>query len=211
MRINNAHDLELLDRVALQDRNATEELFSRYRGRLKALVRLRLDYRIQGRLDESDVVQEALVDASAKISGFARSPDVPFYLWLRQITLFKVRELHRRHLLTGQRDARRELPIQHQRDHMGASSVVLVDHLVSDLTSPSQVAIKSELRRQLLELLDKMDPVDREVLVLRHFEQLTTAEAAEVLDLSKSGASRRYVGALEQLREVLKRTPGLSI
>lgn len=213
MQNNDENDEGLLAKVAQHDEAATSQLLDRYRSRLKRMVRLRLDPQISRRFDESDVVQDALLDATAKINDFAESPDVPFYLWLRQITLFKILEMHRRHLTAERRDVRREIPLLDSRNpnELPASSIMLAEELAGNLTSPSQTVVKSEFRRQLTESLEDMDPIDREVLMLRHFEQLTTEETAEVLGLSRSGAGTRYMRALDRLRNVLRKYPDFTI
>ena len=195
----------LLERAAGDDPRAVNELLDRYRNRLRGVVRLRLDPRINRRFDESDVVQEALIDASVKIGEFVRSPDVPFYLWLRQLTLFKVTELHRLHLTAQRRDVRKEIPLKMAAhpDVPPASSIILAEDLVADLTSPSQAVMKAELHERIEQELEMMEPADREILVLRHFEQLSIAETAQVLGISKSGAAKSYVRAIKHLRSVM--------
>jgi RNA polymerase sigma-70 factor (ECF subfamily) len=171
--------------------------------RLKRMVRLRLNRRLQGRLDSSDVLQEAYLEVSQKLGDYARNPEAPFFLWLRAMTGMKLAEVHRRYLGTQMRDADRDVSI-YRGALPAANSMSLAAHLLGTLTSPSQAAIKAEMRVRLQEALDAMDPVDREVIALRHFEQLDSAETAQVLGLSKSGASSRYIRAMKRLKEMLK-------
>jgi RNA polymerase sigma-70 factor (ECF subfamily) len=200
---------ELVQRAAGGDPQALEELFARYRDRLKRMVRLRLSRRLQGRVDDSDVLQEAYLDISHKLPEYAKQPQLPLFLWLRHITGLKLAEVHRRHLGTQMRDADREVSL-HRGGLPEADSVSLAAQLLGKLTTPSQAAIKAEQRIYVQEALNSMDPIDREVLALKHFEQLSTSEIADVLGLSKAGAGSRYLRAIKRLREILARIPGFS-
>ncbi len=197
----------LLQRAAGGDDAACQELFARYRDRLKRMVHLRLSRRVQGRVDDSDVLQEAFLDASRRLQDYVAEPKLPFYLWLRHLTGLKLAENHRRHLGTQLRDADREVTL-HRGGLPEADSVSLAAQLLGRLTTPSQAAIKAELRLQVQEALNSMDPLDREVLALKHFEQLSTSEIAEVLGLSKAGAGSRYLRAIKRLRAILSQMPG---
>jgi len=198
---------DLLQRAAQGDQPALHELLEQHRPRLQRMVRLRLSRRLQGRIDEEDVLQEALVDAARKLPEYLQNPAAPFYLWLRQLALLHLAELHRHHLGTQMRDADREVSI-----YCGAlpeaDSVSLAAHLLGTLTSPSQAAIQAERRLRLQEVLNGMDPLDREVLALRHMEQLSNAETAGVLGLTASGATARHMRALKRLRTILESSPG---
>src|SRR6476661_9159615 len=187
-------EADLLPLAAAGDEPAARELYSRYAGRLKRMVHLRLSRRLQGRVDDSDVLQEAYLDVSRRLAEYAADPKLPFYLWLRHLTGLKLTEVHRRHLGTQLRDADREVTL-HRGGLPEADSASLAAQLLGKLTTPSQAAIKAEQRLFVQEALNSMDPVDREVLALKHFEQLSTAEIAEVLDLSKAGAGSRYLRA----------------
>lgn len=199
---------ELLLRAAQDDSAALDELFQMYRHRLKGMLHWRLDPRLRTRVDESDVIQETLVDAARKFSEYAQAPQLPFYLWLRHLAGLKLAELHRTHLSAQKRSARRETSLEFG-DFAPASSVVLADAFAGNLTSPSEAAMRHELKRRCQELLDSLEPIDREVLVLKHFEQLSTAETASVLGISKAGAGRRYLAALKRLRAALSTFSGL--
>lgn len=198
---------DLLQRAARGDEEALRELFSQFRGRLKRMVHLRMSRRLQGRVDDSDVLQEAFLDAAKKLPDYAADPQLPFFLWLRHLTGLKLTEVHRRHLGTQLRDADREVSL-HRGGLPEANSVSLAAQLLGKLTSPSQAAIKAETRIYVQEALNNMDPIDREVLALKHFEQLSTAEIAQVLGLSKAGAGSRYLRAIKRLKETLSRIPG---
>jgi RNA polymerase sigma-70 factor (ECF subfamily) len=189
------------------DQPALAELFTRSRDRLRSLVRLRLDRRLQGRIDASDVLQEAFVDAARRLAEYADDPAMPPYLWLRFLTVQRLMALHRRHL-GAHRDAGREVSL-YRGALPAADSWSLASQLLGRFTTPSRAAVRSEVQFRLQEALNAMDPIDREVLALRHFEELSNNETAAVLGLQKAAASNRYVRALRRLREALAATPGL--
>jgi RNA polymerase sigma-70 factor (ECF subfamily) len=197
----------LIRRAAAGEEGPLRELFSRHRDRLKRMVHLRLSRRLSGRVDDSDVLQEAFAEAAQRLGGYAREQVLPFYLWLRHLTALKLAEVHRRHLGTQLRDVDREVTL-HRGGLPPADSVSLAAQLLGTLTTPSQAAIKAETRLLVQEALNSMDPIDREVLALKHFEQLSTAEIAAVLGLSKAGAGNRYLRAIKRLREILAQIPG---
>jgi RNA polymerase sigma-70 factor (ECF subfamily) len=199
---------ELLARAAAGDEKALNELFSRYRKRLKQMVRLRLNRRLQGRVDDSDVLQEAYLEAARRLPEYLADRPLPFFLWLRHLTGEKLIDVHRRHLGAKMRDAAQEVSL-HRGPMPAASSASLAAQLLGRLTSPSQAAVKAETRLRVQEVLNRMDALDREVLALRHFEQLSNAEVAETLGLNESTASSRYLRALKRLKDELCDLPGL--
>jgi RNA polymerase sigma-70 factor, ECF subfamily len=200
-------EAQLLPLAAAGDESAARELYARYRDRLKRMVRLRLSRRLQGRVDDSDVLQEAFLDVSHRLPEYVADSRLPFFLWLRHLTGLKLVEIHRRHLGTQARDADREISL-HRGALPEADSVSLAAQLLGQLTTPSQAAVRAELRLLVQDALANMDPVDREVLALKHFEQLSTSEIAEVLGMSKAGAGSRYLRAIKRLREILSAMPG---
>ena len=195
-------DGQLAGRAAAGDASAMGELFSRYRDRLRLMVRLRLDRRLQGRVDPSDILQEAFLDASRRIAEYAHKQSVPLFLWLRFLTGQRLLMVHRRHLGAKMRNAAGEVSLRGV-SMPEATTTSLAAQLLGEFTSPTQAVIRSERHQRLQEALDRMEPIDREVLVLRHFEELTNAETAEVLGIAKTAASNRYVRALRRLREIL--------
>ena len=199
---------DLLRRAGAGDPNALAELFARYRDRLRRMVKLRLDRRLQGRVDPSDVLQEAQLEITRRAAEYAADPPVPPFLWLRLITGQRLTALHRRHLGARMRNAGQEIAL-HRGPIPQATSLSLAEMLLGRLTSPTQAAQRAEVWLLLQEALNGMDPIDREVLTLRHFEELSNAEVAQVLGLSKTAASNRYIRALERLREALAGIPGL--
>jgi RNA polymerase sigma-70 factor (ECF subfamily) len=200
-------EADLIARAAAGDAAAARWLYDRYRARLKRMVHLRLSRRLQGRVDDSDVLQEAYLDVARRLPEYARDPKLPFFLWARHLTGLKLAEIHRRHLGTQSRDADREISL-HRGGLPEADSISLAAQLLGQLTTPSQAAVKAERRLMVQDALAALDPIDREVLALKHFEQLTTSEIADVLGLSKAGAGSRYLRAIKRLREILSAMPG---
>ena len=198
------------DRVAAieNDRADWGDLLSAHRDRLRRMVALRLDRRLSGRIDPSDVIQEAFLEATGRRAEYERQADpMPTFLWLRFLTLQQLQLVHRRHLGTRSRDAGREVSI-HGGTFPEATSAALAAQLLGRDTRASQAAIRAERKRRLQEALDGMDAIDRDVLVLRHFEQLSNGECARVLGLSESAATKRYLRALRRLKDVLSALPG---
>lgn len=202
-----SREAELLRRAAGGDQEALRAVFDQYRDRLKRMVHLRISRRLSGRLDDSDVVQEAMFDVSKRLKEYLDAPTTSFFLWLRSVTALKLAEVHRRHLGTQLRDADREVTL-HRGGLPMADSASLAAQLLGKFSAPSQAAIRAETRLLVQEALNSMDPVDREVLALKHFEQLSTSEIAEVLGLSKAGAGSRYLRAIKRLRKILEGIPG---
>ena len=200
-------EMILLRRAAAGNQEALGTIFSRYRDRIKRMVELRLSRRLAGRVDGSDVVQESFLNISTRLDEYLANPTTSFFIWLRNMTALKLAEVHRRHLGTQLRDAGREVTL-HRGSLPMADSVSLAAQLLGKLTAPSQAAIKAETRLLVQEALNTMDPIDREVLALKHFEQLSTAEIADVLGLSKAGAGSRYLRAIKRLRAILDQIPG---
>lgn len=200
------HDA-LLDQLVQGDEGALGELFEEFRPRLRRMIELRLDNRLSGRIDVDDVLQEAFVDASKRVEHYVSDTSRSFYIWLRLIVEQTLADLHRRHLGAQMRSVSREVKFSQPRDH--SSSMALTSRFVAHLTSPSQVAIRDEVSRQLREALDEMSPIDREVLALRHFEELSNSEVAETLEISQKAASIRYVRAIARLKSILESIPGI--
>ena len=192
----------------LSDEAGFEEVFDRYRKRLRQMVKLRLDRRLYGRIDVDDVLQDAFLEAFRKLPGYKkRSSELPVFLWLRLIVGEKLTDLHRHHLGVQMRDADREVSI-YRGPMPAASSMALAAQLMGSITSPSRAALRAESRLQIQDALNMMDPMDREVLTLRHFEQLSNSETAQVLDIKQQAASNRYIRALKRMKEMLTMVRG---
>ncbi len=179
------------------------ELFEEHRRRLQRMVHLRMDGALRARIGASDVLQEAFVEISARVARYLADPRMPFFLWLRFLTAQKLVDLYRHHVGAQKRDARRQVRID-RAAFPAASSAVMAEQLVGGLASPSGAAMRDEMHRQVQEGLDHMQATDREVLVMRHFEELTHGEAAQELGISEEAASKRYLRALQRLRAVLE-------
>jgi RNA polymerase sigma-70 factor (ECF subfamily) len=198
---------ELLRRAGAGDAQALNELLALYRDRLRGMVRLRLNRRLQGRVDPSDVLQEAYLEICRGLPDYLRSPTLPFFLWLRHVTGQKLIAIHRHHLGAQMRDADQEVSL-YRGALPQANSVSLAAQLLGHMTSASQAAIRAEDQMLVQEALNSMDPLDREVLALRHFEMLSNEETAQVLGIKKSAASNRYIRALKRLKDILASIPG---
>lgn len=199
--------IDLRRRIEGGDESALLELFARHRDRLRRMVDLRLDRRLRGRLDPSDVLQEAGIDVVRRAREYLAHPAMPVFLWLRWITGQRLVTLHRRHLGTKVRDAGLEISLRHGALPR-ATSGSLAAMLLGRLTSPTHAALRAELQIRVQDALNAMEPIDREVLTLRHFEELNNHETAEVLGISKTAASNRYIRALKRLKDALAGMPG---
>ncbi|MCA9263081.1 MAG: sigma-70 family RNA polymerase sigma factor [Planctomycetales bacterium] len=188
----------LLRRTKEGDRQARDQLLERHRHQLRRMVEIRIDPRIARRVDPSDVVQEALLDAAKRLPQYIDDQPLPFLPWLRQFAQNRLIDAHRRHL-ARKRDVNREAD-WHLSDH---SVRDLAKLLVTDATSPSRGVSRTELNERVRQLLSGMKPTDREILVLRHLEELSIADIASVLGITESAAKKRQVRALLRLRQQL--------
>src|SRR4051794_2967848 len=177
MADNSAETTRLLEQARAGDREALDRLFDRHRARLRRMVELRLDRRLQARVDASDVIQEAYVEAFTRLDEYAHRPSYPLFLWLRLIVGERLLKLHRHHLGAQMRDAGLEVSI-YRGALPEASSAALAARLLGKHTSPTQAAVRAERVLRLQEALNTLDAIDREVLSLRHFEELSLAETA---------------------------------
>jgi RNA polymerase sigma-70 factor (ECF subfamily) len=198
----------LASRIRARDQHALGEFFDRHSERLRRMLRLRLDRRLQGRIDPEDVLQEAFVDASRRLGEFAADPSLPPFLWLRFLTVQRLQTLHRLHLGARCRDAGREVSLW-SGSLPAADSRSLAAQLLGRMTTPSRAAICAEIQIKIQEALNAMEPIDREILALRHFEELNNNETAAVLGIHKAAASNRYVRALRRLKDILAPALGL--
>ena len=204
---NSAESVDLIERARAGDQEALNALFARHRDRLRRMVEMRLDTRLQARLDASDVVQEAFLEVVERLEEYLRDPKLPLFLWLRLVVGERLLKLHRTHLGTQMRDAGREVSL-FRGALPAASSAALAAQLLGKHTSPTQAVVRAERILRLQEALNTLDPVDREILSLRHFEELTAAESARVLGIEESAAAKRYFRALKRLKEILATMPG---
>src|SRR5271165_1281350 len=207
MDSNSAVTTRLLERARAGDKEALNELIARHRARLRRMVELRIDRRLQARIDASDVLQEAYVDVVTRLDEYLREPSYPLFLWLRLIVGERLLKLHRHHLGTQMRDAGLEVSL-YRGAFPEASSAALAAQLLGKHTSPTQAAVRAERMIRLQEALNTLDAMDREVLSLRHFEELSRAETAAVLGIEESAAAKRYIRALKRLKDTLAGMPG---
>ena len=193
---------ELARQAAAGSAVAWQLLIRRFHGRLKRMVALRMDSRMQGRVDPADVLQEAYIDAFAQLPEYVAEQKYPFFLWLRMVAGSRLAKLHRYHIGRQMRDVKREISI-FDRGMPEASSAALAGQLLGAQSEPIEGAARAEMCARLIAALNQMDELDREALALRHFEHLTTPEVAQVLEISEAAAAKRYLRALERLRHLL--------
>src|SRR5262245_28284685 len=198
MAADQAHTDELLDRAGRDDGEARQLLLARHRDRLRQMVTVRLDRRLAPRLDPSDIVQEALADAARSLDDYLRDRPVPFYPWLRRFAWERLVEVNRRHLQARRRSVAREERLDLQLPDQSARA--LAECLLAHDTSPSRRLMRQELRDRVQAALDRLEPSDREVLVLRYLEQLSTPESAAALGISIGAVKMRHLRALQKLR-----------
>jgi RNA polymerase sigma-70 factor (ECF subfamily) len=187
----------LLERIRAGQNEATSQLLDRHRPYLLRLVELRLDPKMRARVDPSDVVQEAQIEACRRLTDYLQQPELPFRLWLRQIAYDRLLMLRRHHVDAARRSVERDLPLPDR------SSLVLAQQLLAAGSGPSQQLIKREFVRRVREAVNQLSEEDREVLVFRILEELSNQEVAQLLHLDPSTASRRYGRAVLRLRKIL--------
>ena len=193
--------IDVMTRLRAGDSQAFAEEFARHRGRLRQMLEFRMDHRLRPRVDASDILQEVFVDAHQRIRHYFRHEQYSFFVWLRQLTEQRLIDVHRQHLVAEKRDVRHEQSLDRRR--CSATSASIARHIVSQLTSPSQKLMAREAMAHIEKGLRSLDELDREVLVLRHFEELRNSEVAQVLGIREAAASNRYTRALIRLQEVL--------
>ncbi len=207
---DSSHATEALEqRLRGGDPQALAELFSRERERLWRIIRFRLAEPLRGRLGPEDVLQEAFLAASQRLCHYAENPAATPFIWLRMIVNQTLVDLHRQHLGAQKRNAGCEISLEGH-PYTQATSASVAIQLVGVFTSPSGAAARADLYGIVHSAIDQMDPIDREVLALRHFEELTNSEVAEALGIEQKAASIRYVRALRRLKEILAQVPDFS-
>ena len=207
MENGSAETTVLLERARAGEAAACGELLARHRDRLRRMVDLRLDRRLQGRVDPSDVVQDGFVDALAKLPDYLADPKLPLFLWLRLVVGERLTKVHRHHLGTQMRNAALEVSI-YRAPLPAASSAALAAQLLGRFTSPTQAAVRAEHMLRIQEALNTLDPIDREIIALRNFEELSRSEAAAALGIEEAAAAKRYIRAIKRLRAALESLGG---
>lgn len=194
-------DPELVRRLASGDGEALALLFAQHRERLRRMIEFRIDRRLNRRLDSEDILQESYIAAQKRIASFTDEPGHSAYVWLRLVVGQTMIDLYRQHVGAKMRNVGKEVVRHRSPTNSGTMSAFFV----ASITSPSQAAARAEFAEQLEQILGSMDDIDREVLVLRHFEEATNNEVAQILGLQPTAASNRYVRALGRLRGILQR------
>lgn len=198
---------ELLARVEAGDRTATDRLLERHRQALRQMVQMRLDARLRQRVDVSDVVQEVLVEASRRLQEYLASPTLPYHLWLRQIARDRIIDTYRRHRGSSKRSLDREVAFDLPAGDPH-STQQLVRQLAGQELTPAAAAMQAELTQLVAAAIAQLPPQDAEILVMRHYEQLSNQEIAQALGLSEPAASMRYLRALRRLKDLLAGSSG---
>jgi RNA polymerase sigma-70 factor (ECF subfamily) len=194
--------LMLLDRVRRGDGDAVNGLLERHRTAIRRMIDLRMDRVVQRRVDASDIVQDVLVEANRRLHDYLANPTMPFRLWLRHMARDRLIDAHRRHRVASSRSVDREVPLV-TAGTGDQSATDLVDQLADRELTPAAAATWRELERRFAAAVEKLDETDRQIVLLRHFEHLSTADAAEILGLSKPAAGMRYLRAMRRLRVLL--------
>ncbi|MCY2967753.1 MAG: sigma-70 family RNA polymerase sigma factor [Planctomycetota bacterium] len=208
--LNDSQLDDLVNKVIHGDRNALALVFEHYRDRLRKIVSFRLDHRVASRVDVEDVLQESYLNAEQRLQHVWREANTGgLFVWLRLIVQQTIADVHRRHLTAQSRDASRDRPLDAPPGGMSSASS-MASWLLGHMTSPSQAAVRKEVSAQLETALNTLSELDREILMLRHVEELSNVEASAILGLSEQGASARYVRALTRLQQIVARIPGLA-
>jgi len=197
--------LVLLDRVRDGDADAVNRLLERHRAAIRRMIDARMDREIERRVDASDIVQDVMIEANRRLTDYLANPPMPFRLWLRHMARDRLIDAHRRHRVAATRSLDREVPMV-ARDGEDSSADGLVGIADRELT-PAAAATWHEVERRVAAAVDLLDDVDRQIVLLRHFEHLSTADAAEILGLSKPAAGMRYLRAMRRLRSLLDGSP----
>lgn len=201
--------MELLADVGRGKSEAVNLLLERHRASLRKLINLRLDRQIARRVDASDIVQDVLLEANQRLQEYLADPCMPFHIWLRHLAKDRIIDMHRRHRGAQRRSLDRERPLAGPQ-FGDQSSFDLASQLAAGELTPAAASIRKELEQRFLFALDQLDDDDRDILLMRHFEQLGNQEVADALGLSAAAAGMRHLRALRKLRAVLGERPSLT-
>jgi len=193
----------LLGAARLGDSDAVNRLLEKHRAPIRRLVQLRLDRKVQRRVDVSDVVQDVMIEASGRLEKYLSNPSMAFHLWLRQIAWDRIIDTYRRHRVSAKRNMDREQPMAAPAGP-DQSTMELAVQLCDPGLTPSAAATQREIAAKVEAAIDKMDEQDQEIILMRHYEHLSNLEIAEVLGLNPPAASMRYLRAVRRLREMLQ-------
>jgi RNA polymerase sigma-70 factor (ECF subfamily) len=202
------HDVtqNLLAEARNGDRSAINRLLERHRTSLRKLIQMRLDQRIAQRVDASDIVQDVLLEANTRLDVYLSDPRMPFHLWLRQLAQDRMIDMHRRHRGAQRRSLDREKSLASPQ-FADRSGLDLMGQLADHELTPAAASIRKELETRFLIAMDQLDEEDREIVFMRHFEQLGNSEVAEALGLTAAAAGMRHLRALRKLRGILGDRP----
>ncbi|RIK86923.1 MAG: RNA polymerase subunit sigma-70 [Planctomycetota bacterium] len=192
---------DLLQRAAAGDSRAVAELLERYRGRLRRMVAIRLDKRVAARMDASDIVQDALSSAVARLPQYLADPQLPFYPWLRRIAWDRLLRVHRDHIDADKRSVLKEHAWRPDLNDQSMSELVL--QLAQDSLDPSQKAMEAETQSRVRTALGMLKPADREILAMRHLERMSVEEIAIELCITPTAVTSRHFRALVRLRKLM--------
>lgn len=198
--------VQLLSGAEGGDIGAVNRLMNRHRDALKRLVRMRMDKALARRVDASDVVQDVMFEASRRLNDYLREPKMPFHLWLRQLAKDRIIDMHRRHREAQRRSVDREQPLESPQ-FADRSSLNLAAQLRDHELTPAAENIRRELRTRFLTAMEQLSEDDRDMIFMRHFEELTNSEVATSLGLSAPAAGMRYLRALRRLKAILGESP----
>ncbi len=199
---------ELLNNVRDGRAVAVEELMDRHRNSLRRMIQLRLDQRLLQRMDVSDVIQDVLIEANRRLKDYLTNPVIPFHLWIRQIAKDRIIDAHRRHRVSAKRSIDREQP-QPGKGPFDQSTIELANQFRDQALTPAAAATQRELAQQIESAVQMLRDNDREIILMRHYEQLDNQEIAQSLGLTEPAASMRYLRALKRLREIIEGMPAL--
>ena len=199
---------ELLAEIGRGGPDAVNRLLERHRSSLRRMVALRLDRQIARRVDASDIVQDVMLEASERLREYLADPKMPFHVWLRHLARDRMIDMHRRHRGAQRRSLDRERSLTSPQ-YSDQSSFDLASQLAASELTPAAATIRKELEQRFVVALEQLDEDDRDILLMRHFEQLGNTETAEALGLSTAAAGMRHLRALRKLRAILGERPSL--
>jgi len=202
---NSEETQNLLQQAGDGKSEAVNRLLERHREALRRMVRMRMDRALNGRVDASDVIQDVLLEASRRLPEFIREAKMPFHLWLRQLAKDRIVDMHRRHRGAQRRSVDRERRLA--AEHADRSSLDLAAALRDPELTPAAASIRKELERRFLSALDDLNDEERDIVLMRHYEQLGNSEVAAALDISPAAAGMRHLRALRRLRGMLDEPP----
>ena len=193
---------KLLKNAGDGDADAVNRLMERHRRSLRRMVEMRLDRALAKRVDANDVVQDVLLEASQRLADYIRDSKMPFHLWLRHLARDRIIDVHRQHRVAAKRSLDREQPLVAPAG-LDRSTMELAAELCAAGRTPASEAAWRELQVRFQQAVDLLDEQDREIVQMRHAEQLSNSEVATALGLSPPAASMRYLRAIRRLKIVL--------